>query len=111
MSAAGYKLTVYMTANFGVSLLGSDYYPIQRFAVVARNIVVGISTLGTTFSFIISIGLVGLGVAVTNGVAKGELDPNAMREEVDAKEGQVRNTADVIRLLRDGNKDADRVKY
>ena len=39
----------------------------------------GMSTLATGFCGVISLGLVLLGIAVTVGVAKGELDPNNPR--------------------------------
>jgi hypothetical protein len=76
MALVGWQLTIYMSGHFAVDFLDSEYYPIQRFAIVSRNIVVGITTLGTAFSGIISLGLVLLSARVTMGVAKGELDPN-----------------------------------
>ena len=52
-------------------------YPIQRGAVVARNLVVGISSLATGFTGVVGLGLLAMGIAVAIGVAKGELDPSA----------------------------------
>jgi hypothetical protein len=68
MAYGGFKITSYMTDNFAVQLLDSELYPVQRFATFSRNIVVGILTLGTSFSAIICLGLIGLGIAVTSGV-------------------------------------------
>ena len=41
----------------------------------------GMSTLATGFCAVVSLGLVLLGIAVSIGVFKGELDPNRKREE------------------------------
>ena len=80
MAVVGWKLSNYLSAHFAVQYLTSDFYPVQRLAIVARNVVVGIVTLGTGFSGMIALGLFGLGVAVTIGVLRGELDPNKPRE-------------------------------
>ena len=45
--------------------------------MVARNLVVGISSLATGFTGVIGVGLLAMGIAVAIGVAKGELDPSA----------------------------------
>lgn len=79
MAVAGWQLAAYFTANFAISFLTSDLYPVQRMAIVARNLVVGISTLAAAFSGMVCIGLIALGVVVAIGVAKGELDPNKPR--------------------------------
>ena len=70
-------LASYLTNNFAVQYLNSELYPVQRIAIVARNLVVGLVTLGGGFCGIIAVGLLVLGVTVAVGVAKGELDPNA----------------------------------
>ena len=70
-------LTTYLTAHFAVQFLSSDLYPVQRLAVVVRNLVVGLTTLASGFCGIISVGLFALGATVALGVIKGELDPNA----------------------------------
>jgi len=44
-------------------------------AVIARNMVVGIGSLGTGFTAVIGFGLLALGLRVGAGVATGELDP------------------------------------
>ena len=80
MALVGWKLSNYLSAHFAVQFLTSEFYPVQRIAIVARNVIVGIVTLGTGFSGMIALGLFGLGVAVTVGVLKGELDPNKPRE-------------------------------
>ena len=73
-----WKFSVYMAGHFATQFLDPDVtaYPIQRFAVFSRNIVVGVSTLGAGFSGIITLGLILLGGRVGLGVASGELDPN-----------------------------------
>lgn len=75
MSFVGWKVSSYLADNFAVQFLDSDIYPVQRAAVVARNLVVGISTLATGFSGVVAIGLFILGITVGIGVLKGELDP------------------------------------
>jgi Protein of unknown function (DUF3082) len=79
MALVGWKLSNYLSAHFAVQFVTSDLYPVQRLAIVARNVIVGMTTMGTGFSFMISLGLFGLGVAVSIGVAKGELDPSKPR--------------------------------
>lgn len=76
MAFGGYKISSYLTANFAVQFLSSDVYTLQRIAIVARNILVGMTTLATTFCGVIGLGLFILGVTVGVGVLKGELDPN-----------------------------------
>jgi hypothetical protein len=79
------QLANYLSAHFAVSFLASEYYPVQRFAVISRNIVVGMASLLTGFSGVISLGLFALGVTVMIGVLKGELDPNKKEvQSVDA---------------------------
>lgn len=80
MCAVGWKLSNYLSAHFAINFVTSEFYPVQRLAIVARNVIVGITTLGTGFSGLIAMGLLALGVAVSIGVAKGELDPNKIRE-------------------------------
>ena len=75
MSAAGWQIARYLAAHFAVQYLNSDLYPVQRLAVVFRNVVVGICTLFSGFCGAVSLGLICLGVVVTIGVIKGELDP------------------------------------
>jgi len=76
-SFLGYKASTWLTANFAVEFLTSDLYPVQRFAIVVRNLVVGITSLATGFCGVISIGLFAMGCVVAIGVVKGELDPSA----------------------------------
>ena len=78
-AAASYvflQISNYLTANFATQLLSSELYPVQRIAVVVRNLVVGLTTLAGGFCGIIGVGLFALGVTVAVGVAKGELDPS-----------------------------------
>ena len=46
MAAIGWQLTSFLSGNFAIGFVDSDVYPMQRLAIVARNIVVGIMTLG-----------------------------------------------------------------
>lgn len=70
------NLSTFLAQNFAVQYLNSELYPVQRLAIVIRNLVVGLITLGGGFCGIIAVGLLALGVTVAVGVAKGELDPN-----------------------------------
>lgn len=75
MSLVGWQISTYLAANFAIQYLDSELYPVQRIAIVGRNLVVGLFTLQSGFCASISLGLFLLGVTVTVGVAKGELDP------------------------------------
>lgn len=46
MAAIGWQLTSFLSENFAIGFVDSNVYPMQRLAIVARNIVVGIMTLG-----------------------------------------------------------------
>lgn len=76
MSVGFWKVSNYLAAHFAIQFVNADLYPVQRIAVVARNIVVGMTSLAAGFSGVISLGLIALGVRVAVGIAKGELDPN-----------------------------------
>ena len=71
------QVTSWLSAHFAIDQVDSPIYPIQRGAVVARNLVVGISSLATGFTGVVGLGLFAMGTAVAIGVAKGELDPSA----------------------------------
>ena len=86
MAFLGWQITFYMSGHFAVDFLNSEFYPVQRVAIVARNLVVGIFTIGTAFSGIISLGLILLGITVGVGVAKGELDP----KKINSPESEVK---------------------
>ena len=75
MSLVGWQISTFLAANFAIQYLDSELYPVQRIAIVGRNLVVGLFTLQSGFCASISLGLFLLGVTVTVGVAKGELDP------------------------------------
>lgn len=75
MCAVGYQISVFLAQHFAIQYVDSEVYPVQRLAIVGRNFVVGIVTLATGFSGVIALGLIIMGIAVTIGVAKGELDP------------------------------------
>jgi len=76
MSYVAWQISSYLSAHFAIEYVNSDIYPVQRLAIVSRNIVVGLSTLASGFSGVIAIGLILLGITVGVGVAKGELNPN-----------------------------------
>eukprot|EP01041_Mallomonas_annulata_P013848 gene13848-29466_t len=80
MCYVGYMGSTYMGGHFAVNYLTSEFYPVQRIAIVARNVIVGLFMMATGFSGIVSIGLFFLGVTVAIGVAKGELNPNQKKE-------------------------------
>ena len=106
MAVAGYQFTVYLTGHLAVNLLDSDLYPVQRFAIVARNVVIGVGTLGTTFSAIIALGLVALSARVALGISKGELDPNMTSTEPEApKDGSIRNVGDLMKQIFDNSEE------
>ena len=75
MSFVAWQISAYLSAHFAIDYVTSEIYPVQRLAIVSRNIVVGISTLASGFSGVVAIGLILLGITVGVGVAKGELDP------------------------------------
>ena len=70
-------LTKWLSEHFAIDQIDSSIYPIQRGAVVARNLVVGIASLATGFTGVVGLGLLAMGIVVAVGVAKGELDPSA----------------------------------
>ncbi len=82
MAYAGWKASSYLTANFAIQFIDSEIYPVQRLAIVLRNVVVGITTLATGFTGAIGLGLFAMGVAVAIGVMKGELDPNKYDNQI-----------------------------
>jgi hypothetical protein len=83
MMVLGYQLSNYLTLNFAVSFLYSDLYTIQRLAVVARNVIVGLTILATAFCGVIGLGLFLLGMTVLIGILKGELNPNKVDLKTD----------------------------
>jgi len=97
MAFVGWQVSRYLTANFAIQFVDSDIYPVQRLAIVARNVVVGITTLATGFSGVVSLGLFLLGIAVAIGVLKGELDPKA--ELSSARNGGAENESGGVRDL------------
>lgn len=84
MCAMGYQISVFLAQHFAIQYVDSEVYPVQRLAIVGRNFVVGIVTLATGFSGVIALGLIIMGIAVTIGVAKGELDPKKKEESGEA---------------------------
>ena len=42
MSIAGWQITTYLAGHFATELLDSDLYPLQRAAIIARNLIVGL---------------------------------------------------------------------
>lgn len=79
----GFEVSKYLAGHFVVAFVDSDLYPVQRIAIVSRNLIVGIVTLASGFSGVVSLGLFCMGVAVTLGVVKGELDPKKKDNEDD----------------------------
>jgi hypothetical protein len=73
---AFWQLTTYMTNHFAINFITSDLYPVRRLASIARNFIVGFTTLASGFTGVVALGLFLLGVTVAVGVMKGELDPN-----------------------------------
>ncbi len=71
-----FKLSAFLTDTFALDYIDSSIYPVQRLAIVARNLVVGLSTLATGFTGVIGVGLFVLGCRVAYGVLTGELDPD-----------------------------------
>lgn len=58
----------------------TDVYFVQRLSSLARVVVVGMAALGSGVTGIASLGQALLAVQVSVAIAKGELDPNAVRE-------------------------------
>lgn len=86
MAYVGWQVSHYLTATFAIQYVNSEIYPVQRIAIVARNVVVGITTLATGFSGVVSLGLFLLGITVAIRVIKGELDPKAELESTNNSE-------------------------
>jgi Protein of unknown function (DUF3082) len=80
-----WQLSAYFTNHFAVQYLDSDLYPVQRLATIGRNLVVGMTTLASGFTGVVALGLFLLGVTVSVGVMKGELDPNKPRDVPEPK--------------------------
>lgn len=78
MSLLAWKASVYLTENFAIQFLDPtrNPYPVQRVAIVGRNLVVGLSTLAAGFSGVVALGMIAMGLVVAVGVMKGELNPN-----------------------------------
>jgi hypothetical protein len=74
MSYVSWQVSVYLAANFAIQLLGSDLYPVQRIAVIGRNLVVGIFTLFSGFTGMIALGLVRNKELSTYSVCWGPLE-------------------------------------
>lgn len=64
MSYGGWIATNYMVGHFAVKFLQSDFYPAQRAAIAARNIIVGVFMLFSGFSAAIAVGILLLGLSV-----------------------------------------------
>lgn len=94
MSFAAWQASTYLAAHFAIQFIDSELYPVQRVAIVGRNLIVGIFTLFTGFSGVIAVGLILLGIQVSLGVANGSLDPNKERED-DTKKKLVGDVKDL----------------
>jgi len=81
MCYGGWLATNYLSLHFAVNYLTSDFYPVQRIAIVARNLIVGIFMLGTGFSGFVSVGLFILGMTIAFGTINGTLNPNFSKNE------------------------------
>ena len=64
MSYGGWISTNYMVGHFAVKLLQSEFYPAQRAAIAARNVIVGVFMLFSGFSGAIAVGVLLLGISV-----------------------------------------------
>jgi len=79
------------------------FYVAYRFSVIARQAVVAMAALGTSVTTIASIGQLALAVRVAVGIATGELDPTAEREDLYGEKKQSK-IAQML-LYMSGNKD------
>lgn len=75
MCYAAWQLTTYLALHFAVQYLDSEYYPVQRLAIIGRNVIVGMAALFSSFCGVVGLGLVLLTGAVVVGILKGELNP------------------------------------
>ena len=77
MSYGTWQVTIYLAQHFAIQFISSENYPVQRLAMVGRNVIVGIFSLFAGFCGMVSIGLLMLAVAVGIGILKGELNPSS----------------------------------
>ena len=76
LSFALWKATSIITEYLTMNPIESELYVVQRIAAVLRNVVIGITSLGSGFCGVIGFGLLLLGFRVAYGVyVTGELDP------------------------------------
>lgn len=72
MCACAWIVSSYLAQNFAVDYVQSELYPVQRVAIVGRNLVVGIFSLASGFTGMVSLGLLLLTGRVIYGQVRGE---------------------------------------
>ncbi len=80
-AALAWQFTVASAEFFEANPMTSSFYVVERLSSVARVVVVAMGALGTGVTAIAGFGQLLLAGRVAMGVASGELDPNAERED------------------------------
>ena len=65
---------------FALHPVETEVYFVVRASQVVRNVAMGLISLASGFFFVTGLGIFGLGVRVTYGVAMGELDPTPIKQ-------------------------------
>ena len=65
---------------FALHPVETEVYFVVRASQVVRNVAMGLISLASGFFFVTGLGIFGLGVRVTYGVATGELDPTPIKQ-------------------------------
>jgi hypothetical protein len=100
----GYQFTIAAASYFNNNPLDDDmFYVVARFSGFARSVVVAMGALGTSVTTIASAGQLALAVRVAIGIATGELDPTAEREDLYAAKKQTKLAQMLLYMT--GNKD------
>uniref|UniRef100_A0A7S4J421 Uncharacterized protein n=1 Tax=Prymnesium polylepis TaxID=72548 RepID=A0A7S4J421_9EUKA len=100
-----WQFTCAAAEYFAEHPMDSAFYVVARLSSLARVVVIGLGALGTGVTAIAGAGQAALAVQVALGVASGELDPKAEREDPygGRKKGEIEKMIGFMR----GNKESD----
>ena len=103
-SVLAWQFTSGAAEYFANNPFESSFYFVQRLSSVARVVVVALGSLGTGITGIAALGQLALAKEVQDGIAAGELDPNAQR--VDPYGGKKKGELEKMLGFMLGDKDA-----